>query len=294
MALNPGTTLGSYSVTAKIGEGGMGEVYGVRRMSNHTSVRALVFALSLSFLVGIPNSYCDPEVLAAGAAQTDGSGHVFTYSVIQVTSDRNAVLAQLETAVIPMMVREGATPYSVWLPVELDGDVARDMDRFGRGFAGLSDAELGLMLAWPEAAVDLDALDDTLSTLGGVGAVTTRAFDPLYLSDGLRVPTGRGFYVHREERYRLEDAPEAVRLSQAAWETWEPAWGTVVTGLYRERGEPADVARLLRIVWYPDFQRWVETREFDREPESVPFFRARGELQLEGSGVAIATDRVAP
>ena len=112
----------------------------------------------------------------------------------------------------------------------------------------------------------MQALDDALSAVEGVTAVTTLTYDPLYLADGLQVPTGRGFYVHREERYRPEDAPEAVRLSRAAWETWEPAWGTVVTGVFQERGEPADVARLVRIVWYRDFQHWVTIRQ--GEPES--------------------------
>jgi len=38
MALEPGTTLGSYQVTAKIGEGGMGEVYRATKRSQDSDL----------------------------------------------------------------------------------------------------------------------------------------------------------------------------------------------------------------------------------------------------------------
>ena len=43
MALEPGTTLGPYSVIAKIGEGGMGEVYKARdtRLGRTVAIKVL-------------------------------------------------------------------------------------------------------------------------------------------------------------------------------------------------------------------------------------------------------------
>ena len=194
-------------------------------------------------------------------------------------------MAIIESRVIPMMVEAGATLYSVWLPVELPE---------GAPFAGLSDAQLSLMLAWPEQGARVEVLDSELRGLDGVGTVTTRTFDPIYLAEGLRVPTERGFYVHREDRYRPEDVDEAVRLSKEAWETFEPTFGARVTGLFRERLDSTDVAQLLRIVWYRSHEGWIESRDPERDPESRRRFRERRQFRLEGSGVAIATDRAIP
>ena len=136
----------------------------------------------------------DEAALAARGTSTSSSGHVFTYSIIDMTADTDAVLALLESTVLPAMVETGAEPYSVWLPVELPEDAP---------FAGLSDTQLALMLSWPEAGVGAEVLDAAIAALDGVAAVHTRTLVPLYLAEGLHVPTGQGFYVHREERYQL-------------------------------------------------------------------------------------------
>ena len=217
--------------------------------------------------------------------ESDPLSHVFTYSILETDPTRGAVFESLEAFAIPTLVEAGATPYSVWLPVGADS--AR--------FAGLSETQLALMVAWPQQDVQISRLDSTLRALDGVTAVTSRTFVPIYLPEGLTVPTGAGFYVHREEIYREGDVAEALRLSQEVWETWEPFFGARVIGLFRESPDSADVARLLRIAWYPSFEVWIESREFSRVPEAQRALRARGQLQLrlEGSGVAIATDRAA-
>ncbi|MDA1095596.1 MAG: hypothetical protein O3A25_20405, partial [Acidobacteria bacterium] len=83
---------------------------------------------------------------------------------------------------------------------------------------------------------------------------------------------------------------EAVRLSREAWVTWEPHWDVKVAGLFRELGVEGDVARLNRIAWYPSYEVWLATRNND-DLESQRRFRERRHYLIEGSGVAVATDR---
>jgi len=108
------------------------------------------------------------------------------------------------------------------------------------------------------------------------------------------LPTEEGFYVHREEKYREADFRDAVRLSQEAWQTWEPHWGVKVIGLFRELQADTSFSNLNRIVWYPSYDAWLDTRNFDQDPESARRFAERRQLLIPGSGIAIATDRSIP
>ncbi len=258
------------------------------------TVRALSMSLVILSAGCVPDRAGDAPVPAEQVAQVGADDSAFTYSIIDLTSDRAAVVALLQARVMPTVVEAGATPYSVWLPLEVTEEALRRALSSTGGartpFTPLGKAQLGLMLAWPGQGVQVEVLDSALIALDGVEAVTTRTFDPVYLAAGLRVPTGRGFYIHRESRYRVENVADVVRLSEEAWETFEPTFGAQVTGLFRARTDSDDVARLLRIVWYRSLEAWLESRG-NRDPESRQRFVERNRMRLEGSGVAIATDR---
>ena len=212
--------------------------------------------------------------------------HTFSYSIIDTNTATDALVATLQRDALPAILEPDEKLFAIWLPVAKPDDAP---------FAGLATNQIGLMLAWPDGTVpEVAALDRVLLEQSGVTKVATRMFEALYLADGLDIPTEGGFYVHREEHYGLADMDEAVRLSQEAWVTWEPAFGVKVIGLFREILADADFVNLNRIVWYPSYEGWLETRNTTTDPESARRFRDRRQILIEGSGIAIAADRVLP
>lgn len=212
--------------------------------------------------------------------------YTFSYSIIDTDISTDVLVQSLQRDVLTTILEPAEKVFAIWLPVEKPDDAP---------FAGLASNQIGLMLAWPDgAAPEIAALDRVLGAHSGVTAVVTRMFQPVYLVDGLNIPTDAGFYVHREEQYGPADVSAAVRLSEEAWVTWEPAFGVKVIGLFREIPVAADHVNLNRIVWYPSYPGWLGTRNNTIDPESARRFRERGALQIEGSGIAIATDRLLP
>ena len=228
--------------------------------------------------------YVHPNTSRTQLTSTNSSlDHRFTYSIVQTIASPTGLIDSINAAINSILIDAGGTLYAIWTPTEKPETAP---------FEGLGESQLALMFAWSDQNPPLSMLDSTLAGLDGISEVKTDVLVPIYLAEGLTVPTGAGFYVHREEIYQPRDVDEVVRLSTEAWDTWESTFGTRVTGLFRRSGNPGNVARLLRIVWYRSYDGWVDSRNAERDLEARRRFAARRLLQLEGSGIAIATNRV--
>lgn len=211
---------------------------------------------------------------------------IFTYSIIESSLQKDELLERARRDILMEASRKGGVIYATWSAAAKPTNAP---------FAGLEANQLGLMLAWPKESRSLaDAFVTRLESIAEVSVVSSRLFDAIYLPFGLSVPTGEGFYVHREAKYAPEDEDEVFRLSEEAWVTWEPRWEVTVIGLFREL-ETDGFSNLNRIVWYPSYEHWRATRDNDDEA-SATRFRQRRALRLpdSDSGIAIATDRTLP
>jgi len=222
----------------------------------------------------------------ASSQATVLQSHIFSYSILDTELDSVALLAMVRNDILSEQALNGGVVYATWVVAKKPVDAP---------FAGLAENQLGLMVAWPKDQLQqVDVLSEALQSIDAVTTVTSRLFEAIYLPAGLSVPTKAGFYVHREEKYTLEHVDDAVRLSKEAWKTWQPYWGTTVIGLFREMGGVTNVANLNRIVWYPSYDAWLDTRNFAEDKASAIRFRQRREMLVPGSGIAIATDRMLP
>jgi hypothetical protein len=223
---------------------------------------------------------------AVGLGQSTSLNLTFSYTMLEIESGNSLQLESIGEELLAEATLKGAVPYAIWTFANKPDDAP---------FAGLAKNQLGLMLAWEsDGSNQLNALNESLETSTSVAIISSRLFEPVYLPAGLEMPTDRGFYVHREEEYKSVDIAKAVSLSQEAWITWEPHWGVKVVGLFREVNHNTAIVNLNRIVWYPSYDAWLATRNFNEDMESALRFRERRTLLVPGSGVAIATDRLLP
>ena len=114
MSLNPGTSLGPYSVTAKIGEGGMGEVYRARDTTLDRDVALKV----------LPEAFAsDPDRLARfqREAQVLASlnhpniGHI--YGLEEAEGQKALVLELIEGPTLEDRIKRGPIPLDEALPI---------------------------------------------------------------------------------------------------------------------------------------------------------------------------------
>ena len=114
MPLEPGTTLGPYSVTAKIGEGGMGEVYRARDTKLDRDVALKV----------LPQAFTeDPDRLARfereakvlASLNHPNIGHI--YGLEEAEGQRALVLELIEGPTLADRIKQGPIPVDEALPI---------------------------------------------------------------------------------------------------------------------------------------------------------------------------------
>ena len=114
MALTPGTTLGPYSVTAKIGEGGMGEVYRARDTKLNRDVALKV----------LPDAFAsDPDRLARFQreaqvlASLNHPNIAAIYGLEESDGIRALVLELVEGPTLADRIKQGPIPLDEALPI---------------------------------------------------------------------------------------------------------------------------------------------------------------------------------
>ena len=219
-------------------------------------------------------------------AQDSDSGpdtQFYTYTNFSVVSSESMSAEGIQAAIDLVAAEAGGSVYAIWNSVVLADDAP---------FNGLVENDVIAMLSFDSGSTSVvDRLDSLFKeNIRIVGPVTK-----LYYSVDLRVSgtvsTPKGFYVHRDEHYPIDAMNTAVSLSQRAWTTWEDYWQLKVVGLFRQVDDEQGVAKLNRIVWYPSYEVWQSTRN-NTDAQSRERFRERRQLLIEGSGVAVATNRL--
>ena len=114
MALRPGTTLGPYAVTAKIGEGGMGEVYRARdtKLDRDVALKVLPEAFTAD-----PDRLARFEREAKVLASLNHPNIAAIYGLEQTDETKALVLELVEGPTLADRIKEGPIPVDEALPI---------------------------------------------------------------------------------------------------------------------------------------------------------------------------------
>ena len=114
MSLEPGTTLGSYSVTAKIGEGGMGEVYQARdtKLDRDVALKVLPEAFTQD-----PDRLARFEREAKVLASLNHPNIGSIYGLEEAEGIRALVLELVEGPTLADRIKQGPIPIDEALPI---------------------------------------------------------------------------------------------------------------------------------------------------------------------------------